>query len=87
MDDTFIQQDLAHTAVSGQLAGVDSWIIWSPETEFSVMGYERGGTDVLGPGGMPYRPETEFSVMGIERGGTDVLGLRRPAAVPVAARR
>ena len=38
------------------------------------MGYEPGGTDVMGPGGFPCRPATEFSVMGYEPGGTDVMG-------------
>jgi len=51
-----------------------SRIIWPPATEFSVMGYEPGGTDVMGPGGFPCRPATEFSVMGYEPGGTDVMG-------------
>ena len=49
--DTILQQSPAHTAVSDPLAGDVSWIIWPPETEFSVTGYERGGSDVMGPGG------------------------------------
>jgi hypothetical protein len=72
--DTIIQQSPAHAAVSDPLAGDVSRITWPPETESSVMGHERGGTDVMGPGGFPCRPQTESSVMGYERGGTDVMG-------------
>ena len=46
--DTLIKQDLADTAVSDPLAGDVPWIIWPPAAA-SVMGYERGGSDVMGP--------------------------------------
>jgi len=71
---TIIQQSPARPAVSDPLAGDVTRIIWPPQTEFSVMGYERGGSDVMGPGGFPCRPQAEFSVMGYERGGSDVMG-------------
>ena len=51
--DTGIQQDLAQTAVSDPLAGDGSWIIWPRETDFSIMGRDRGTYDMIGPGGSP----------------------------------
>jgi len=72
--DTLIKQDLADTAVSDPLAGDVPWIIWPPAAA-SVMGYERGGSDVMGPGGFPCGPAAA-SVMGYERGGSDVMGPR-----------
>ena len=56
--DTVIQQELAQTAVSDPLAGDGSWIIWPAETDFSVMGRDRGTSDVMGPGGFPFPPRT-----------------------------
>ncbi len=52
-DTTVIQQELAQTAVSDPPAGDGSWIIWPAETDFSVMGRDRGTSDVMGPGGSP----------------------------------
>ncbi len=72
-DTTVIQQDLAQTAVSDPLAGDGSWIIWPAETEFSTMGRDRGMSDVMGPGGLPF-PPSDFSTMGRDRGTTDVMG-------------
>ena len=75
--DTFIQQDLeqdlAHTAVSDPPAGDGSWVIWPAETDFSVMGRDRGTSDVMGPGGFPC-PSSDFSTMGRDRGTSDVMG-------------
>ena len=59
-DTTVIQQDLAHTAVSDPLAGDGSWIIWPAETDFSTMGRDRGTSDVMGPGGLPFPPRTSL---------------------------
>ena len=71
--DTGIQQDLAQTAVSDPLAGDGSWIIWPAENDFSTMGRDRGTSDVMGPGGLPF-PPSDFSTMGRDRGTSDVMG-------------
>ncbi len=81
--DRVIQQDLAQTAVSDPLAGDGSWIIWPDETDFSIMGRDRGTYDVMGPGGLPC-PPSDFSIMGRDRGTYDMMspgglpGRRRP---------
>ena len=77
-DTTVIQQDLAQTAVSDPLAGDGSWIIWPAETGFSTMGRDRGTSDVMGPGGLPF-PPSDFSTMGRDRGTSDVMG---PGGLP-----
>jgi len=77
---TLLQQDLAHPAVSDPLAGDDARITWPAETDFSIMGRDRGTYDVMGPGGVPCSPD--FSIMGRDRGTHDVMG---PGGVPCSS--
>jgi len=44
-----------------------------PPSDFSVLGRDRGTSDVIGPGGLPC-PPSDFSVIGRDRGTSDVIG-------------